>query len=117
MGQEAPKYKDRRYSDLIELGFDDVWVDKIKRRHPALFANQTGTVNAHKQRGFINPIKLINAYPQILSLSTENIDAKLSGLKQRGFDDVSRLVTKFPQVLGLTLENIDAKLSGLKQRG
>ncbi len=106
-----------RKADLLGAGFSIDFVEKnvvSKRYLPKRSVG--GTIEFLLARGFKNPTKLITSMPAILSLSLDNIDAKIKGLKARGFKNPTKLITSLPTILGYGFDNIDAKIEGLKVR-
>ena len=102
----------KRHQYLLDLGFQPEWVGALQGTRPTLYAPEV--VDSHliglSERGFTNPIKMVESLPAILGYAFENIDAKLAGLRERGFTNPNKMVESLPAILGLAFENIDRRL-------
>src|SRR4051794_12681421 len=71
-----------RKKDLSESGLSGKWISKVQKRKPAMYsvAFVRERVQGLSERGFVNPHKMVEISPRVLSYSLETIDKKLKGL-------------------------------------
>ena len=60
MALEPPSnWRQDRYQELLDLGFSKDWIDAVTRHQPSLYENPRVKIEGLRQRGFDNPVKLI----------------------------------------------------------
>ena len=111
---------DESYLILEELGFSPNSINKF-RDNSIYFSKDkrsiTQKISWLKERGFENPIKLIEKTPPIIGLTEELMGVKISWLKEYGFNNPIELIEKMPSILTLAKESMERKTLWLKEKG
>lgn len=95
-------WKQKRYNELLEAGFDKAWIDQVILNRPSLFDNPKSRLAFLESKGFKDPVKMITSLPTILGLAEDNINRKIRllylihGDRERAVGEFE----KFPTLLG-----------------
>lgn len=106
---------------LYTLGFDEGFVEAVRKEHPTLLGSDTETVvdrfNTLISAGIEDPILIIKKQHNILSMSVEDLQIRLDLLKTLGLTDLSRSLEMQPRLLMQKPETTQAKFDGLVALG
>ena len=64
----------------------------------------------------LEPVRIINSFPNVLGLYEENIQSKIQYLESLGLNSI-RIINSFPNVLGLSKDNVQSKVQYFTELG
>ena len=80
---------------LNEAGFSEDFISHLGEKKPTLIADISVKIQGFSERGFTDPIKMMESTPTILALTFETIDSKIQFLHDRGFKNPIKLTAGF----------------------